>query len=691
MASSTFYAKPIVLNENYKPLKHEHSLLQYYFKESFILIDSDVEPSIVLMRLLDKYLNLKMDKLYPGRIINQKNLAQKMKKILETMPKKDTVTYALDLLNEITHTVHPKDDLIYLLSAYCSIFPFTFPLIKNKHIKDMLIIRDINNIYFHSILKKSLKYSADHNLLVINNKTIKLSLVTNQYEWLLRIFMNKMNIDTLASFVNINILLKFATTEQVDTIVLPVVMKLLKNNINQSNKRRVLYNYVYTILNEIMPSILTKVSVKSLETIIIPRLLELCRQEDIPTTKEILLKCIERMDADALKRCFFPALIPYCLNKEKHHKNLEGIYEELHEKLSLELCTAIISKFSQRENDFISEQLVPKIQNKSIYWLDNFLKLLKELRRKQLYVNENLFQLVNDIILQSNDKILENFETWRKLFLSHMTAKQIQCLFSKISFEEEYKKDDPSFFAMLIALSDLSVAVYPMSLWNKSFEYIYLHYISSKENTKYLPALIKYLKNCEFNTEAFQKILINLSIQANENIQMTNRHSESRALYSQLLETCTSLLTEQQIKRHIVSMIDMNQLIVAEYARTMHGTMYQIFSKVNDEEIHAKFFKDVVQTVVRNSFSECDDLLELMIYKVKPVTLIYTVRQLLNLNISNFVLDRIAYVLALFYEKNKESLNTIPGFCTGEQYEECSTEAKFANIRKVLLINFSTR
>lgn len=228
------------------------------------------------------------------------------------------------------------------------------------------------------------------------------------------------------------------------------------------------------------------------------------------------------------------------------------------------------------------------------------------------------------------------------------------------------------------------VDVYPTSLRLQSFEFIYAKYSQLNDNTQILPALMVYLKKCESSDGGFRKILRDSSLYAAEKIQITNRFNESRTLYCQLLETCTSLMTEQEIKNHILPMIDVNKLKHTDYTQALHRTMYQIFSKVNDEKVHSKFFLDVVFAFANSSFSECDDLLQPMINKVHPVILIQACRQLMKSEVSNFLLDRVAYVLALIYKKNKELFHAIPGFCTGEQYGELSIEDKFSKIRKAL-------
>lgn len=156
MTFSTF-SRPAILNENYKPLQYENPTLKFYFKEVFVLLDdlkfepNERMPNIVLTRLFDKYLRFNKLNRLAGRTIEQQTLVRDINPWLSASGEVDI---AFRSLNQSGETIKPNDDLIWLLSAYCSVFPLTTQLLTNLHIKNALTLCDINEIYFRTVCIK---------------------------------------------------------------------------------------------------------------------------------------------------------------------------------------------------------------------------------------------------------------------------------------------------------------------------------------------------------------------------------------------------------------------------------------------------------------------------------------------------------------------------------------------------------
>lgn len=146
------HAPPEILNQNYAPLLKEHPTLQFYFKLCLHQIDQAKEPHEVFITLLNMYLTFPYhNNTQTGRIIEQHDLVIHMRK--DALNPEKNIHMVFYWVNESKEKINVGDDLIYLLSAYCSIFPFMNQSLTNPHVKNALTIRDINNIYFNTILK----------------------------------------------------------------------------------------------------------------------------------------------------------------------------------------------------------------------------------------------------------------------------------------------------------------------------------------------------------------------------------------------------------------------------------------------------------------------------------------------------------------------------------------------------------
>ncbi len=156
--SHSHFSRPAVLNDNYKPLQNENPTLKFYLQEVFIIMDEldpmsehpQAVPSKILTHLLDRY--LKFNKLSGlRRTIEQQELVHQMRVWSSGC---NEVKVAFQTLNNSEANIKPNDDLIWLLSAYCSVFPLSSQWIANKQIKNALMLCDINEVYFQAVCAK---------------------------------------------------------------------------------------------------------------------------------------------------------------------------------------------------------------------------------------------------------------------------------------------------------------------------------------------------------------------------------------------------------------------------------------------------------------------------------------------------------------------------------------------------------
>lgn len=181
---SSIHSGPVVLNQNYSPLKSNNRTLEYYFEQSLKLLDQCVKdlniesaPIIILTSLLKTYLqHSPSTSMHSGRIYQARELVvdliSSLKYTNETPEMNARIGLCFTKLNSYSGTINRSDDLVWLLSAYCSIFPNMLPTLTNDAIKSTLVIRDINNIYYNTIIKKYADNCLNDTKFSVNEKDL---------------------------------------------------------------------------------------------------------------------------------------------------------------------------------------------------------------------------------------------------------------------------------------------------------------------------------------------------------------------------------------------------------------------------------------------------------------------------------------------------------------------------------------
>ncbi len=650
MASSTFYQQPD-LNDNYLPLLGEHPLLQFYFKESFALMDKSVQPIQLLSQLLDHYLGLpSLNRV--GRVVKQHALVEQMQLKLKTLPAPVNIKQAFQLLNESVETIHPDDDLIKLLSAYCSIFPYINRELTNSHIINALTIRDINNIYFHTIVERWLAWKSELGALFSNKETISIAFLTNQYPSFLRKQMRDlMSVSKRQAILShsMKTLVKYATIDEVENIILMPVMTYLNSDDDQ-----------YAILKHSLPHILGKVSDQMLETKILPELLKLLNQKYSETVSQLLLVCIKRMSADSLRQVVLPILQSYFFSESK-----ETVYDSYKQFSVIKPFLLLLSRLSKDENNRIAEQLVPRLKPD---WFDNILNFLNKLQKDNLYVSENLFQAISHKVSQVIDEALSDLKKngYNPVYPKNLNARQIKTYFTTFSFEDAYKTHRETLLKVLQDFTKLPEDVYPKTMRAKVLRFLWNHRAAQdSSDRRYVSAVVSYLKAHDWTGSHSRKFLLDMCDYAIQKIKEVDFDLDLWGMRSQLLETCASLMSEQEIVDHIVPMIDIKELDVdnLRYLAVMGPIFKQVFAKINNTLLSGRFFDSFLLCYLRNPYmADCKELLPLLIEKLDPVSQVYACRRLLKQERLDFEKESVVNVFAWFYKHNSETLG-LPGFC----------------------------
>lgn len=662
------HAPPEILNQNYGPLLTENLTLQHYFKLCFLLIDRAMPPKEIFNALLDMYLTF-----YPMknslRTVEQHDLVCRMKAVLI----ENNLQKAFQLLNESNDMIHEQDDLIFLLSAYCSIFPYVNLHLTNLHIKNALIIRDINNIYFHTVIEPFLQKSRADNFVMVYTPRMHVAQVIGQYEWLLEKTLHDANLSRLFKS-GINVLLEPATKKQIEEIVLPILF----TELGLDQEGPLTEDHLMHLPLTLSP-IMNKISDKIIEEKIVPKLLESYLVEPL-FASDVLVDCINTLDEAALKRSCLPFLDSYFSNENEKKEDNESKYIK---KSMIKPFITMISKFNNRQEiDTLSQKLLAHFD---IINTADVLQWLKQLRSQNVYINDALFNTVSDDVKKKIDKALDT-HSYLTLYSEHMDKEQVQRYFHDINFLKESASG--VFFSTLINLASLPEAIYPRTLWMKTFEFLFSH---RNDSTRHVSALRHYLIKLDFSTVDTRHLLIELCDYAmaevlkvshsaphpqDENYFLTYLHY-SDALsnaysHCQLLVTCVSLMTTQEIKDHILRKIHVKKMDDENYLKPLNETLQHCFIKINDPSVYQVFFPAILKGYTKNTLfnTEYEKLLTIIVKHFTPDEQIYACRRLLKSTLdSNSNWEKEAYLLSLMYEQNKARYhNNIPGFCTGDSY-----------------------
>ncbi len=652
---------------------NQHESFNYYLKKSFAHMDMPgnlgvVEPETILAELLDNYLQLnKLNKLYYQRVIGQQWLATAMKEALNNPLLVTRLNEVFRLLNDTDHSIAYEDDIIWLFSAYCSLFPAFYSKITNPHIKEALVIRrDIHDANFLPIMSRFMQMIIKGKDRVrMDKKMIDVAHFTHQYEPLLKKIVYQATKEKKC-FTWFDALFKPATAEQVENMILPLIMSYfdLGKNTDETS----------TVLKGVNP-VLDKISIQTLHTKVVPALLKMYQQHYVPIhLGEALLKCVERMDADALKQNVMPVLRSFCLDEENHENFLLNFYGAE----AYRLLFFIMSKLSKEENDKLVEEIINKIDKYENYYSNEILTFLKNLRQQHYYVNDSLFQKMSDLVVKNNDAFIQHVKptnNYDKLYVSHMTAQQVVDFFAQISLRKEYKKHGVSFLEKLAEFASLPSNIYTKPLIMESFQFALSYFNDDVRNPAVLKVLTSHLKIYDFSVKESRKILLSVACCVIDNVQNLNDTNVSYKEYINLLETCISLMTEQEIKNYVLPRINLNKFAGREYCSAMQGALCGIFSKINDQDVLTKFFIKLMVADFKGVSCDYGDVLRVIIEKFDPITRVYLGHQIAKCYDPKKYPDKMAYLSAIFYNSMREAYGNIPEV-SAEPCKASSFEAK---------------
>jgi len=651
------------MNRNYNPLQHEHRSLHYYFKELFNLMDKYQDAKVAVYHLLDKYLAFE-NKQFHGRMIESTELAAMMKETIRTQ----SIEQALNLLNNRTYTIDPNDDLIWLLSALYSVFPHLYIKLTNQAILNALTIHDINDIYLQNIIKKFI--TNERFVLTHQSENHEIAHLTGQYESLARHYAkdftdedwckNSLALNELDKF------LKYATVEQAENIILPVILTFLNPEIKLLEEKNAenVHTRIWKVLEK-LPCLIDKISPKAIQTKLLPQLLVLYnKQEDkYVHLGKAFLHCIAKMNVDALKSDLLPVFMSAYFAPEK----------KLNNALAQEPLIALISKLNIDESNQIAEQITPTVGTYYPFAAEKKLNFLKELRLNQGYVNEKLFHVFYKQVHDSNEAFIHELISNVKsntvtLCAKHLTADQVQ----RILTVKPYQQLPGYVFGSLASLPN---DVYILEQRKSVFEFLF----EKRYEKNYLNSLTESLKYYDFSDQNGRKSLIDLFNIASTKINAeTSDHVGSDKGYYPLLETCISRMNESEIKEHVVPFINMNKISDFHYAKNMHETFRILATNTNDIKIILSFYAKFAVAYMTSARSEYKDLLDILTKKMPPEALPYLIRAFLKNDFEDNRLNHIAYVLTLIYNRNKELYGNVQHFCKGTEYRGEVAEQKCA-------------
>jgi len=480
-----------------------------------------------------------------------------------------------------------------------------------------------------------------------------------------------------------------------DVVEKAIVLELFKL-CDQSHPNILL---VKSIINELLAKCIEKMDAAAIEEKIVPNLLKLSTLNRLGNSfSALLLKCIDKMSTDAIKRILQINFESQFFNFEiADDKKDQNYYLKMYERdVVFAPYLALISRFNKEENDRISESLLKHV---SVDLRDDvandILTCLKELRHKNIYVNDVLFDAVQAIIYERNEKYLKTND-YSRLLVSHLTLEQVtrivedENLASKLKKKNIYGQDlDLTLFEKFSALP---IEIYPIQLRITSLKFIRKHL----DHQYSIWSLIKCLKVDAFSDAEFQNILNEFAQFALNNMQAICHVEEQKKTefekkilsgtkitmenfrekpvskidiyhYCKLLETCTSIMTDDVLDTYILPKIrqmlkvsDNGELhidsIDTDIFPKINECLKLVFLKINNNDVCREFFNYFYILYINKG--ACGELLPILTSKVDLNTLGFAYRKILHSNHSDYImLDRNAYFLALVSNRISNQTN----------------------------------
>lgn len=531
---------------------------------------------------------------------------------------------------------------------------------------------------FHSIspttriLQRSLNWC--HGDLTPTPQTIEIVTAAGKFESFLKEMLEYVNTDEQHNKIGrlrIEYLLSQVTQEQMEKLVLPKFIYILDKK--HADFVDDLYNALPVIFNKIsddclknlLPKLLKflqqqripndlcekcflicieKLDADTLEKVLMPKLLILLKSYENHFIEKVILKCMEKMDTAALRRSLQPELESRFSKFEEYIENKDGDYLLLRGNRDVAFAPylALISRFSQEENNMLSKKLLTHLSlHLQVNRADEILTFIKQLRGNNIYVNNDFFQAVQKIVFEENEKNLKA-KRYFQLYIANFTADQAKRFVEACLAQQSLN----TFHCEKLAA--LPIEIYPMQLRMKVLKFLQA-YLNDEHVIKLLPGCLK----INDSSPEFRKVLITIAQHAFNKIETSK---SNKYHYCKLLESCASIMTDDEINCHILEHMRMILPTIkdaysdgADFIKSMNECLAQIFLQINNNDIHREFFNFYVMIYFRYNIGH--EVLPALCEKVDKDVLLQGYRKILHCSTDYLNADRKAYLLALFSKR----------------------------------------
>jgi hypothetical protein len=437
----------------YHDFVHKNKIFYQYAKQTLVCIDQQIiEPIIILKQLLSLYIDpshsiwtlfgktrshLTIAKKMKAALVNALEQANKVcateREKVQTQLLSHVERYefhnalqyrkhqihhsgflrALAFTNEITGDINPNGEFTELFNALLSAFPEYLACVPNCKFKDSLQLTDLSSIYVEKMIKpayQTLIAKHDH---LYSHDDLKLVTNTHGLNALLTKTLQKLSAEPnalLANLKNLNKIAKRATALELETLLLPAMLTLLKNDLNFTDLEE-----IFSILKRCIKSTINPAVIQS----IIPVLINSSMGRHIfiiDSLTEIALL----LGNKSTEISIFPTLIA-CSQNPNLHVKLKA-YAALTTLLPTVYSTLIESKLAQQMMDdhkkfpelaTVLYELFAKITqsaHKTAHSLsNNSLKILQIANQLSPYINQHYAQTFSRCKAGvSNKEIIQN-------------------------------------------------------------------------------------------------------------------------------------------------------------------------------------------------------------------------------------------------------------------------------------------
>jgi len=650
------------IQNRYQGITHVTRAFDSYLRQIFDLMDRQVDNAdTILNNLIQHYLStansIGLPSFFTGRRYKYPILMQSLLNLLNTppdiLPATNRTELALTVIASYPREIDPQDDLIGLLSAVISVDPSYLKIFANSRLKPHLILRDLNNVYFHSVIKAAADQKCQTQPSLFMMLDMEIAAACNQVERFLEKIIYQMTGDRgdqSAALLSLEHMTPYLTPEQCENRVLPHLLALLKQG-----QGGILYNGY-----KVLPDILEKTSPNTIATVVLPLLvITLDDDNECINAAESLHVVVKKCDRDILMAILKPALIKKIQQSESY------------ESFWFKKYALLLSKGNHEDNKEICDELhssIPLVPL-TLYTVSQIFSKVKQIRHEGAFIPESFNTIIQNMINTRFDTILadpDNLTSNSALLeleshLEHATDNHIRQILAHLTLDTQYYIEGN--YKLFEKMADLPDSIFPLQ--DKQALLARLIEFKSSRQPHVISTLAAYIQ-----WAPNQEILVDLSRHIFEigNINGAPRDPLHDIRRKIILE-CTKKFDSITIQNCIIPQLK------SRFKLSISSKKYQIdiLNAVIDKLDHSTLKNQIMPWLIKDFILTANEDVGLILKKLLPLTS-YFERAIFSRaqvkETSSYNSTNLAFVISVIEKQNAIDLKDIAGCCNHEKYDD---------------------